>query len=164
MVEDIVRKIGYLALGTRMKRIGERLQAESLHIAEQAGAGVLSSQYPFLRAIDEIGPLTLGELAAAVGITQPGATRSVGQLVRLGMLTMDTDTNDKRIRIVSLTAAGRREIELAKREIWPRIEAAVAELCGELNGPLLDQLATVEDGLDELPLHLRPTTKEKTNR
>ena len=29
MVEDVVRALGYLTLGTRMKRIGERLQADT---------------------------------------------------------------------------------------------------------------------------------------
>jgi len=50
---------------------------------------------------------------------------------------------------------GQRLVDEAKEAIWPRIEAAVADLCGKLDGPLLDQLAAIEDGLAALPLNRR---------
>jgi hypothetical protein len=39
--------------------------------------------------------------------------------------------------------------------VWPRIRAAVADLCGDLDGPLLEQLAAIEDGLAAAPLDRR---------
>ena len=155
MVEDIVRSFGFLTLGTRMKRIGEKLQADTQRIIDEFGAPLQASQYPFLAAIDRIGPLTVGELAEAVGITQPGATRTVAQLVELGMLETEPAEDDQRRRIVSLSKEGRRLVAAAKRDVWPRIRAAVADLCGNLDGPLLDQLAAIEDGLAAAPLDRR---------
>jgi hypothetical protein len=35
------------------------------------------------------------------------------------------------------------------------------DLCGDLDGPILDQLAAIEDGLTELPLARRSTAKEE---
>ncbi|TJW60583.1 MAG: hypothetical protein E5V29_29115, partial [Mesorhizobium sp.] len=46
-------------------------------------------------------------------------------------------------------------VDIAKREVWPRIEGAVQDLCADLSGPLLEQLAAIEDGLDAAPLHRR---------
>lgn len=155
MVEDVVRSFGFLTLGTRMKRIGEKLQADTQRIIDEFGAPLQASQYPFLAAIDRLGPLTVGELAEAVGITQPGATRTVTQLVELGMLEAETAPDDQRRRIVSLSGEGKRLIAAARRDVWPRIEAAVADLCGTLDGPLLDQLAAIEDGLAAVPLNRR---------
>jgi len=155
LVEDIVRGFGYLTLGTRLKRIGERLQADAQKITEGAGADVQSSQYPFLAAVDHLGPLGIGELAEAVGITQPGATRAVNQLVRLGLLEARTSSGDQRRRIVSLTPVGKSFVAEGKVHVWPLIRAAVADLCEGLSGPLLDQLAAIEDGLSEKPLHRR---------
>jgi DNA-binding MarR family transcriptional regulator len=162
LVEDIVRSFGYLTLGSRMKRIGERLQADVQRIMADREVRLQPSQYPFLAAIDRLGPLAVGDLAEAVGITQPGATRSVGQLVRAGMVRVKPARDDQRRRVVSLTANGRNEIDFAKRQVWPRIEAAVADLCSGLKGPLLDQLAAIEDGLTERPLDRR-TGKPKRN-
>jgi DNA-binding MarR family transcriptional regulator len=155
MVEDVVRSFGFLTLGTRMKRIGERLQADTQRIMDDLGAPLQASQYPFLAAIDRLGPLTIGELADAIGITQPGATRTVAQLVELGMLESEQARDDQRRRIVSLTKEGKRLVATAKRDVWPRIREAVADLCADLDGPLLDQLAAIEDGLAAQPLQRR---------
>jgi DNA-binding MarR family transcriptional regulator len=155
MVEDVIRSFGFLTLGTRMKRLGERLQADTQRIMDELGAPLQASQYPFLAAIDRLGPITVGELAEAVGITQPGATRTVAQLVELGMLEAKAASDDQRRRIVSLSREGKRLVAAAKREVWPRIRAAVADLCSDLDGPLLDQLAAIEDGLAAAPLDRR---------
>jgi DNA-binding MarR family transcriptional regulator len=155
MVEDVVRSFGFLTLGTRMKRIGEKLQADTQRIMDELGAPLQASQYPFLAAIDRLGPLTVGELADAIGITQPGATRTVAQIVELGMLESEQAPDDQRRRIVSLSKGGRRLVANAKRDVWPRIRDAVADLCGDLDGPLLEQLAAIEDGLSARPLQRR---------
>lgn len=155
MVEDVVRSFGFLTLGTRMKRLGERLQADTQRIMDELGAPLQASQYPFLAAVDRLGSLTVGELAEAVGITQPGATRTVAQLVELGMLEAKAAPDDQRRRIVSLSREGKRLVAAAKSDVWPRIRSAVADLCGNLDGPLLDQLAAIEDGLAAAPLDRR---------
>jgi DNA-binding MarR family transcriptional regulator len=155
VVEDIVRNFGFLPLGTRLKRIGERLHADTQSIMDEMGVALQASQYPFLAALDRLGPLTIGELAEAVGITQPGATRVVSQLVKLGLVKARQGTDDQRRRIVALTKKGESAVDFAKREVWPRIADAVADLCADLSGPLLDQLTAIEDGLAAAPLKQR---------
>ncbi|MFB2550609.1 MarR family winged helix-turn-helix transcriptional regulator [Ensifer soli] len=152
MVEDVVRELGFLCLGSRMRRIGERLQAETQEIIASLGVSIQPAQYPFLAAIDRNGPLGIGELAQATGISQPGATRTVGQLLELGLVDMHPLPGDQRRRRVSLTQAGQALVDQSKDQVWPRIAAAVTDLCGPLDGPLLDQLAAIEDGLAERSL------------
>ena len=94
-------------------------------------------------------------MAVAVGITQPGVTRSIAQLARQGMVKVRPGRDDRRQRIISLTAAGRAQVEIGKKDVWPRVNAAVADLCRGLSGPLLDQLAALEAGLAERPLDAR---------
>ena len=72
MVDDIVEQLGHLALGTRLKRLGERMQAETTRFIEASGLPVPASQFPLLAALDRPGGLTVGELAEAVGVSQPG--------------------------------------------------------------------------------------------
>lgn len=154
-VEDVVRSLGYLTLGTRFKRIGERLQAQTQRILEVHGADIPAGQFPFLAAIDRSGPLTIGALAAAVGVTQPAATRSLNQLAGAGLVDIRQARDDQRRKRVVLTRKGKRLVEAGKAHVWPRIEGAVAALCGELAGPLLGQLDAIEDGLAAQPLDLR---------
>jgi len=57
--------------------------------------------------------------------------------------------------VITLTEAGRSVVEQGRTVIWPRIEAAVAELCRDLPGGLLEHLAAIEDRLSDRPLNRR---------
>ncbi len=153
--EDVVRELGYLTLGTRFKRIGERLQAQTQRILESHELAIPAGQFPFLAALDRLGPLTIGELADAVGVTQPGATRAAAQLADDGLVSITQARDDQRRKSVALTAAGKRLVAAGKRTAWPLIERAVRDLCEELEGSLLEQLAALEDGLVAEPLDRR---------
>ncbi|KQS96387.1 MULTISPECIES: MarR family winged helix-turn-helix transcriptional regulator [unclassified Rhizobium] len=154
-VDDILRNLGFLCLGSRLKRIGERLQADTQKIMDDAGVGIAPGQYPLLAALDRLGPLSVGDLAEALGVSQPGVTRSLSQLAALGLVHQQPIPGDQRRKVASLSTAGEQLVATAKAEIWPRIESAVIDLCGTFDGPLLSQLAAIEDGLAERPLSLR---------
>jgi len=154
-MEDIIRSLGYLTLGSRLKRIGEQLQADTQRMLDGLEVPVQSSQYPLLAALDRLGPLPVGELAQSLGITQPGVTRSVALLAELGLVEVIQSDGDQRRRMVSLTKNGQRLVDRARRDVWPRIENAVADLCKGLTGPLLEQLSAIEDGLAAAPLDRR---------
>ena len=160
MVSDLVRDFGLLTLGSRMRRIGERLQADTQRIIEESGLDVQASQYPLLAAIDREGPMTVGELALAVGISQPGITRTVAQLAQQGILRTETSPEDQRRKVIALTDEGARLVEFSKRNVWPRIRAAVADLCADMGPSLLWQLTALEDGLAEKPLNRRVPRRE----
>jgi DNA-binding MarR family transcriptional regulator len=155
MTEDVVRRLGHLTLGSRLRRLGERLQAQTQKILDEHGLSIQAAQFPFLAAIDRLGPSAIGELAGAVGVSQPAATRALAQLADAGHVSIETDDDDQRRRSVALTRAGRRLVATAKRHAWLDVEAAVKDLCAAAEGPLLDQLAIIEDGLAETPLDRR---------
>jgi len=163
-MEDVIRSLGFLCLGSRLKRLGEQLQSDTQRLLDEVDPSVQASQYPFLAALDRLGPLTVGELAQAIGITQPGVTRAVSRLADQGLVESRQAPGDQRQRIVSLSKAGRRLVQAARRDVWPRIESAVADLCAGLSGPLLDQLAAIEDGLAAAPLDRRAASQLVTNR
>ena len=155
MVDDVVEQLGHLALGTRLKRIGERLQSETTRFIEASGLPVPASAFPLLAALDRPGGLTVGELADAVGVSQPAVTRSVTRMSQQGLVTVASESADRRRRSVRLTEAGDEVVARARAAVWPHIEAAVVEVCDGLDGPLLAQLAEVEARLDRSPVDRR---------
>jgi DNA-binding MarR family transcriptional regulator len=159
-VEDVVRALGHLTLGTRLRRLGERLQTETQALIDRAQVEVPLAHFPALAAIDRLGPLSVGDLALALGVTQPGVTRMAGRLEADGLLASERSDGDRRVRRLALTERGQALVEDSKRDLWPVIEAAVAEACAELSGPLLAQLAGLEDALDETPLTVRAARAE----
>ena len=51
MIEDIVKELGFLTLGTRFKRIGEALQAQTQALLTEHGIGMPAAHFPLLAAL-----------------------------------------------------------------------------------------------------------------
>lgn len=152
MVDDIVREKGYLTLGSRFRRLGERLQSDVQQIMDVHGVPVQVGHYPLLASLDENGPLPVGDLAAALGVAQPGVTRSVAQLENLGVVAVRRGKSDQRTRIVALTSRGEEVVRVGRRDIWPSIERGLATIMADRQGPLLDLLDHLEDALKDRSL------------
>jgi DNA-binding MarR family transcriptional regulator len=154
-MEDAVRALGHLALGTRLKRLGDRLQANSQVVLAEAGVPVPASHLPPLAALNTGGAMTIGDLSRALGVTQPGVTRMTSALEGAGLVRSTTGKGDRRARVVALTPAGRQLFARLERRTFPLIEAAVREACRDASGRFLARLAVLEDALEEMPLAAR---------
>ncbi|KQV96408.1 MarR family winged helix-turn-helix transcriptional regulator [Pelomonas sp. Root1237] len=155
MVEDVVKELGHLSLGTRLKRIGETLQAQTQAVLVAHGFEQPAAWFPLLAALDRLGPLSVGELSQAVGVSQPVITRSLRGLEDEGLIGSEASEQDRRVRRIALSRKGQGLVERSQREAWPAIETAVAQACAGLEGDLLAQLAALEDALIEAPLMQR---------
>lgn len=155
MTEDVVKELGYLTLGTRLKRLGERLQSQTQVLLEAVGTAVPASHFPILAALDRVGALNVGDLTEAVGVSQPGVTRMLDKLEADGLVRSAQSAGDRRVRTIELSKAGRQLIARSKRVAWPLIEAAVAEACAGGARSLLTALAALEEALAAAPLNAR---------
>jgi DNA-binding MarR family transcriptional regulator len=141
---DFLGSLGHVALGSRLKRTGTRLQAATQAWLRDTECDVPAAHMPLLAALDSTGPASLGTLADLLGIAQPGVSRMVESLEAAGWIKSTPQSSDKRIRLLELTAAGRELVDDAKKNLWPMVQAAVIELCADLSGPLTDQLDALE--------------------
>jgi DNA-binding MarR family transcriptional regulator len=152
MTEDVVRELGFLTLGSRLKRLGERLQAQTQQLLADAHIDVAVTHMPLLAALDRIGPLSVGGISEALGTSQPGVTRQLAALQAMELVTSSPSPADARQRTSSLTARGRQLVARAKRSTWPLVEAAVVDACGPDGPALLSQLAALENAIASAPL------------
>lgn len=155
MAADILDDLGPLFLGSRLKRLADRFQADAARILRDEGLGIQPAQFPLLAAVDRYGPLTINDAAAALGVSQPAATRTAASLVELGLLDEARSETDLRQKALSLTEGGRALMVRAKTTLWPRVDTAMSSLCAGLSGPLLDQIAALERRLDDIPFATR---------
>lgn len=149
-MSDVIRDMGTGLLGSRLKRLGEQMQAGAARVITSAGLEVQPSHMPLLIALDGRA-LTIGQLVHAVGISQPGITRCVGQLLEMGLVRAETG-NDQRHRTISITDDGAAAIVRAKLLVWPQVTEAVDRLLAGRSEELLAILADVEDALAATPL------------
>ena len=149
-MKDVVEQMGAAFLGSRLKRLGERMQAGAARITADAGLPVQPSHMQFLAALDGQA-LTIGQLVQAVGISQPGVTRSIGQLVDLGIVQSEQG-EDQRQRTISLTPAGIGVLARARLYVWPQVEEAVHALFGGRADAFVDRVTELGAGLEATPI------------
>lgn len=155
MTTDIVADLGYMFLGSRLKRLAERLQADALKVHTVRGVAAQPAELALLAAVDRLGPITISTAVEALGVSQPAVTRVAASLVDRDLLTAESDEGDRRQRILRLTAGGAALVAKAKADVWPMIGDAVAAMCTPLSGSLLEQLAGLERQLGERSLESR---------
>src|ERR1700694_4210130 len=87
-----------------------RLVIARLHrrMRQQANAGITPSQLAVLGTLNRIGPLTLGELAAAEGVQPPSITRIANALEERRLVERTVVNDDRRSVQLRLTPKARR--------------------------------------------------------
>ncbi|MBX3231423.1 MAG: bifunctional helix-turn-helix transcriptional regulator/GNAT family N-acetyltransferase [Labilithrix sp.] len=151
---DLVADLGHLFLGSRLKRVAERLQADAAKVHRAMGVDAQPAEVALLAALDRFGPMTVSATVEALGVSQPAVTRTAAGLVERGLVASEPG-EDQRQKLLTLTRQGRALIAKAKKAAWPIIDEAVTALCAPLAGTLLEQLALLEQGLEERPLEAR---------
>jgi len=152
---DILEDLGELFLGSRLKRLAERLQGDAGRILRTAGFPIQPAQFPLLAAIDRYGPLTVNAAVELLGVSQPVVTRTLTGLGEMGLLETTRDDADLRHKTIRLTSAGQALMAQAKPIIWPRVGGAMKQVCEPLHGGLMEQLVQLERALDEQSLEAR---------
>ncbi|GAA3638298.1 hypothetical protein GCM10022200_22110 [Microbacterium awajiense] len=91
-------------------------------------------------------PLTVGQIAEAVGVDQPRASRVVQQSVELGLVQREADPEDARRTRVALTDQGRRMQRGFRGERRQAIVSALADFTDDEREQLAQLLTKLADG------------------
>ncbi|GAA4022440.1 hypothetical protein GCM10022247_53340 [Allokutzneria multivorans] len=95
-----------------------------------AAAGITTAQLGALFAVRERPGLTQRELAATLGLREPGVTALVGRLVAAGLVSKAPHPREHRAFVLELTEDGAAALGAARPEI-ERFNAEMRELLGE---------------------------------
>ena len=106
--------------------------------------------YLLARTIDDVGPTTVNHLAALLGLDGSTVTRQVAVLAAGDYVRRAPDPRDRRAVVISLTAAGRREMEAVRRTRLRRLDQSVSDWSS-------DDVQTLADLIDRLNHSLVPS-------
>ncbi|MEM8712261.1 MAG: helix-turn-helix domain-containing GNAT family N-acetyltransferase, partial [Planctomycetota bacterium] len=152
---DILADLGPLALGSRLKRLSERLLADASRIHRDDVDVVPPGQFPLVAALDRYGPMTVNDAASAIGVSQPVATRAAAEASRVGLVEAVANPEDRRFRTLTLTERGQERVADLKLSNWPRVEAAARGLLAGFGEEFLECVAALESRLEEQSLRDR---------
>lgn len=130
-----------------------RLRAEILRRRSDDGglptAELTTPQTLALRTIVDEGPLRVGSLATALGVTDATASRTADALVARGLVTRAPDPDDARAVRISATARGKRELALRRKRFVEALDRFMRELSEGERRELAGALETVDRLLGE---------------
>ena len=118
--------MGLLSLGSQLKAISDQLYAMADEIYVRHGIELQGRWFPILRLLHDRGPLTVGEIATAVGQTHSAISQLTTRLVRDGWVSTSSDADDRRTRRLALTAKAEATLQAAK-PLWRAIREGLAE-------------------------------------
>jgi DNA-binding MarR family transcriptional regulator len=122
----------------RASRVVNQHVVEGLHA--RGYADLRSTHTTLLSNIDLAGS-TISEAADRAGVTKQAMGRLASELEGAGYIRVRSDPKDARVRVLQLTAAGRR-LMLDSLQIMNELECRYARLVG------VDQLAAILQGLE----------------
>jgi DNA-binding MarR family transcriptional regulator len=126
--------------------VADRLHSAALHLlrrlrTEDDALGISPPRLSALSVVVFAGPIGIGALAAAEGVTAPTMSRLVDGLERDGLVRREADPEDARGVLVRATAPGTKLLRKGRRQ---RVET----LAGGLAGLTSEELAAIARGAD----------------
>ncbi len=147
---DYVKGRAAAALGARLRRLSARIDQEASHTYAVEGVEFHQRWFGVLNQLVLNGPMTVGEVARALGITQVSVSQTRLSLENAGLVDQVADAHDARRRLLALSDKGR-ALVARLTPLWAALEAASAELDAEVGG-LVERLDRLETALDRLSL------------
>ena len=158
---DTTAPIGTRGLGTLMRHVLELLDGDVARVYSDLGVPDYRPRYsPVVRALVTRGPLSIRDLAGAVGVTHSAASQTAAQMARHDLLTLERGA-DARQRIARLTDRARALLPLIEAE-WAATDAAAAELEAELPAALTQVLQAAERAVLSRPMRRRIADAART--
>lgn len=109
-----------------------------LYDRELRGTGLGATQFTLLQALAQAGELSQGRLGRALSIDSTTLTRTLANLRRAGWITVQTGA-DRRVRLISITASGRRQLERSS-PAWERAQERLRRILGDHRWEALGEL------------------------
>ncbi|UXI66638.1 MarR family winged helix-turn-helix transcriptional regulator [Tahibacter amnicola] len=137
-------------LGTQLRHLIELLDGAVEASYAEAGLRYRPRFTPIVRALTRSDALTIGQLAAEAGITQPAATQTVALMLKEGLVVVETASGDARQKQVSLSAQGRALLP-ALQTCWQSTERAARGLEHDIGVPLSELIERAIQALAAKP-------------
>ncbi len=157
---DIVKQLGELALGSRLKRLGDRISADVAKVYKEQNINFEPKWFTVAFALNENDNLTILELADLLGLTHPAIVQFVNQMEKAELVTTRRNSDDRRKRNVLLTDKGK-ETFAQMKPVLENIDNAVKETIKNSGFEIMRGIEALEQVLDDESIYSKVSLKMK---
>ncbi|HVW98319.1 MAG TPA: MarR family winged helix-turn-helix transcriptional regulator [Mucilaginibacter sp.] len=135
---NLYQSLGYLVLGSRLRRLSENFLAEVNRAYQNEGIAFDASWFPVFYLLSKNESLSIKELSEQTEVSHPAASQLITKLKKKKLVTTENCADDGRRQLVQLTAGGH---DLLKKimPVWEAILCAMNEVVAD-NPPCNDLL------------------------
>lgn len=157
---NLYQSLGYLVLGSRLRRLSEGFLAEINRAYQNEGIDFDASWFPIFYLLSKNESLSIKELSEQTEVSHPAASQLITNLKNKKLVTSATCTDDGRRQLVQLTDSGR---ELLARilPVWDAILLAMDDVLtnDETCKQLLPSISALENAFRSANLAERISDK-----
>ena len=151
MKNDFLDELGELALGSRLKRLSERMMGDAGNVYEHFGLDVQPKWFTLLALLHDKKAVSVVHASEYLGLSQPAISQFCRQLVDKNLITLKNDERDSRRKFMCLTPSGEAQIQ-QMLPVWDAVRAAAENLCTELENDFYHALQKFEQALENKSL------------
>jgi DNA-binding MarR family transcriptional regulator len=102
--------------------LARRLRGLQRTLSDEAHPDLEPAQYALLNHVEELAPVRMADLVAALEVDKGPVSRACARLEEEGLLKRQADKSDARATLLTLTAAGKRKLTAARKKRHKVIE------------------------------------------
>lgn len=103
---DFFTEVGKMAIGSRLRRLSERITEDSSHIYQLYNVDLQPKWFPVFYVLSRGQEKTITAIAEEIGHSHPSVSKIASEMVKKGLLVEKTDKTDGRRNVISLSRKG----------------------------------------------------------
>ena len=149
---DFLDELGELALGSRLKRLAERMANEAGQVYQTFDMLPLQPKWFVLAALlYRKGQASVVEASERLGLSQPAISQFAKGMAKEGLIDIQPCGKDSRRKFMVLSDEGRAMIE-QMQPAWQAVDMAAKQLCSEAGHEFFQALQNFEQALSRRSL------------
>lgn len=144
---DFYQSLGFLILGSRMRRLSDYMLSEINKVYQEEGLEFEARWFPLFYVLDQEEKISIRDLSTRMQISHSAVSQLVSHLKKRGLMSSHTSPDDGRKQLIRLTRDGERLLTQIK-PIWSSMIRAIEEITFEDRDMevLLKGLTAAEEG------------------
>lgn len=145
---DLMKTFGSLSLGSRLKRLSDRLIQDVVEIYQVQGIHLNPTFFPLFNLLHQHGAQAVTEAAEQLGVSHPAISKIARNMLNEGWISKTPDPKDERRQLLTLTPQSDALVaEIAP--IWQEIKHYLDQVIADQQHPLLAALDDFEQRIQQ---------------